>query len=75
MKQDDFQTADTDPCVTIVIRQREELAEQIRALKGMKEMAAIYGFDISEPAKMQKKHSSGCISDILQQSRLRTELP
>ena len=34
-----------------VIRQREELAEQIKALKGMKEMAAIYGYDISQPAK------------------------
>ena len=33
-----------------VIRQREELAEQIRALKGMKEMAAVYGYDISRPA-------------------------
>ena len=33
----------------------EELAEQIRALKGMKEMAAIYGFDISEPAKNAKE--------------------
>ena len=31
-----------------VIRQREELAEQIkRAASGMKEMAAIYGYDIS----------------------------
>ena len=34
-----------------VIQQREEVAEQIRALKGMKEMAASYGFDISQPAK------------------------
>ena len=34
-----------------VIRQREELAEQCRALKGMKEMAAIYGYNISQPAK------------------------
>ncbi len=34
-----------------VIRQREELAEQCRALKGMKEMAALYGYDISQPAK------------------------
>jgi len=33
-----------------IIRQREELSEQIRALKGMKEMAAIYGYDISAPA-------------------------
>ena len=34
-----------------VIRLREEVAEQIRALGGMKEMAAIYGFDISRPAR------------------------
>ena len=34
-----------------VIRQREELTEQINALKGMKEMAALYGIDISQPAK------------------------
>ena len=33
-----------------VIRLREEVAEQIRALEGMKEMAKIYGFDISRPA-------------------------
>ncbi len=33
-----------------VIRQREELAMQIDALKGMKEMAQSYGFDISAPA-------------------------
>ena len=34
-----------------VIQQREELSEQIKALKGMKEMAEIYGYDISEPAR------------------------
>ena len=38
-----------------VIRLREELAEQIRALKGMKEMAKSYGFDISKPAKNAKE--------------------
>ena len=38
-----------------VIRQREELAEQIKALKGMKEMAAIYGYDISKPAMNAKE--------------------
>ncbi len=32
------------------IRDREEISEQIKALKALKEMAAIYGFDISEPA-------------------------
>ena len=38
-----------------VIRQREEIAEQIRALKQMKEMAKIYGYDISAPAKNAKE--------------------
>ena len=34
-----------------IIRQREELAMQIQALKDMKKMAESYGFDISKPAK------------------------
>ena len=34
-----------------VIRLREEITDQIKALKGMKEMAAVYGYDISQPAK------------------------
>ena len=38
-----------------VIRLREEIAEQKKALKGMKEMAKIYGFDISRPAKTAKE--------------------
>ncbi len=38
-----------------VIREREELAEQIRALKELKEMAMQYGFDISRPAKDTKE--------------------
>ncbi|MDR1770677.1 MAG: formate C-acetyltransferase [Hungatella sp.] len=33
-----------------VIREREELSEQIRALKELKELGSIYGFDISKPA-------------------------
>ncbi|MGM9551450.1 MAG: formate C-acetyltransferase [Clostridia bacterium] len=33
-----------------VIRDREELAEQIRALEALKQMAASYGYDISQPA-------------------------
>ena len=37
------------------IRLREEIAEQIRALKGMKKMAEIYGYDISQPAKNAKE--------------------
>ncbi len=38
-----------------IIRQREELAEQIKALKGMKKMAETYGYDISRPAKNAKE--------------------
>ncbi len=34
-----------------IIRDREELSEQIRALSALKEMAQSYGFDISKPAK------------------------
>ncbi len=38
-----------------VIRDREELAEQIRALQQLKQMAASYGFDISKPATNVKE--------------------
>jgi formate C-acetyltransferase len=38
-----------------IVRLREEIAEQIRALQGMKEMAAVYGFDISRPASNAKE--------------------
>ena len=33
-----------------VIRLREEISEQYRALNDLKQMAASYGFDISRPA-------------------------
>lgn len=36
-------------------RAREELVQQIKSLKGMKEMAAAYGYDISQPAKNAKE--------------------
>lgn len=38
-----------------VIRLREELTEQIRALGELKQMAASYGFDISEPANTARE--------------------
>ena len=37
------------------VRDREEVAEQIKALKGLKEMAASYGCDISLPATNAKE--------------------
>ena len=38
-----------------IIRDREELSEQIRALKELKQMASTYGFDISVPARDAKE--------------------
>ena len=38
-----------------IIRDREELSEQIKALEELKQMAADYGFDISLPAKNAKE--------------------
>ena len=50
-KQKDFAYCGDGTMTDDVIRQREELAEQIKALKEMKIMAASYGYDISQPAK------------------------
>lgn len=50
-KQKDFAYCGDGTMSDDVIRQREELAEQIKALKEMKVMAASYGYDISQPAK------------------------
>lgn len=50
-KQKDFAYCGDGTMSDDVIRQREELAEQIKALKEMKIMAASYGYDISQPAK------------------------
>ncbi len=38
-----------------VIRLREEISRQIRALQGLKKMAEIYGYDISQPATNAKE--------------------
>ena len=50
-KQNDMAYCGHGDMTDDIIRQREEIAEQIRALKGMKEMAKIYGYDISKPAQ------------------------
>lgn len=46
---------DYDIINSSIIRSREEISEQIRALKELKEMAASYGFDISQPAQDTKE--------------------
>jgi len=45
----------TDEMTDEVIRLREEITEQIKALNMMKEMATSYGFDISKPAESAKE--------------------
>jgi len=54
-KQVDRMELDLGPSVEDVIRDREENAEQIRALGELKEMAASYGFDISRPAETARE--------------------
>ncbi len=54
-KEEDKLNCGDGTMVDDVIRQREELAEQIRALEGMKKMAAVYGYDISGPASNAKE--------------------
>ena len=50
-KQNDLANMGDREMIDDVIRLREEVAMQIKALKGLKEMAASYGFDISQPAQ------------------------
>ena len=50
-KKEDLANCGDGTMTDEVIRLREEISEQIRALGKMKEMAAIYGYDISGPAK------------------------
>ena len=54
-KQKDFHDTNRQGMRRGDFQLREEIAEQIRALKAMKEMAAAYGFDISKPAKNAKE--------------------
>ena len=50
-KQNDLANMGDREMIDEVIRLREEVSMQIKALKGLKEMAQLYGYDISQPAK------------------------
>ena len=54
-KQEDMANCGDGTMTEDVIRLRGEIADQLNALKGMKEMAKIYGYDISGPAKNAKE--------------------
>ena len=49
-KKHDFANCGDGVMTDNVIRQREEISLQIKALTGLKEMAEMYGYDISKPA-------------------------
>jgi len=50
-KQQEKSALDAAMSTDSIIRDREELSEQIRALKELQQMAKSYGFDISRPAQ------------------------
>ena len=50
-KKDELNILDTDEFTSDIVRDREEISDQIAALTALKSMAAKYGFDISVPAK------------------------
>lgn len=50
-KKKDFANCGTGTMTDDIIKLREEITDQINALYGLKEMAKIYGYDISRPAK------------------------
>jgi len=54
-KQEERRALDAAMSTDSIIRDREELSEQIRALKELQQMAASYGFDISAPASTARE--------------------
>jgi formate C-acetyltransferase len=54
-KKKEKSALDSRPSTEDIIRDREELSEQIRALQELKEMAGKYGFDISAPARTARE--------------------
>jgi len=54
-KQEEKNSLDNVPSTDDIIRDREELAEQIRALRELLQMAKSYGFDIAGPARTARE--------------------
>jgi formate C-acetyltransferase len=55
VKEEEKRALDTAMSTDEIIRDREELSEQIRALKELQQMAANYGCDISTPARTARE--------------------
>src|SRR4029077_15963006 len=54
-KEEEKRSLDSMMSTDEIIRDREELSEQIRALKELQQMATSYGFDISGPARTARE--------------------
>ncbi len=54
-KKHELEELDIDAFTEDIIRHREEVSEQIKALNALKVMASKYGFDISKPANNAKE--------------------
>ena len=54
-KKQELGVLDVDSFTEEVMKEREEISEQIKALNGLKTMAASYGYDISKPASNAKE--------------------
>jgi formate C-acetyltransferase len=54
-KQEEHRSLDSMMSTDEIIRDREELSEQIRALEELQNMAGSYGFDISVPARTSRE--------------------
>ncbi len=54
-KKSELDVLNVDELTESVIREREEISEQIKALNALKLMASKYGFDISKPASNAKE--------------------
>ena len=55
LKKEELEVLDTNEFTEEIIREREEMKEQIDALQALKVMAAKYGYDISRPASNAKE--------------------
>jgi len=54
-KREEKLELESEPSTEEIIRDREELSEQIRSLQELKTMAASYGYDISAPARTARE--------------------
>ena len=68
-KQKEKLDLDSEPSSEAIIRDREELSEQTRALEELKAMAASYGYDISGPARTARESLGAFVRGCFRSTR------